>query len=76
VIPLLCNRRDLYISTWLEGQQLNKVFEVGIKYYGTILRTPMINPALIDNDLPIKEKGLLEVEQPEEKMVELYSCTA
>jgi len=77
-IPLLCDLRNLYISTTLEGQQmlLRKVFEVGIKYDGTILRTPMINPALIDNYLGMKEKELLIVEQPDEFLLKSCSCTA
>jgi site-specific DNA recombinase len=77
-IPILSNLRNLFISTSLEGQQLllNRVFEVGIKYDGTILRTPMLNPALIDNYLGMKEKGLLLVEQPDDFLVKNYSCTA
>jgi hypothetical protein len=77
-IPLLCNLRNLYISTTLEGQQmlLKKVFEVGIKYDGRVLRTPMINPALVDNYLAIKEKGLLVVEQPDDFLQKSWSCTA
>ena len=77
-IPLLCNLRNLYISTTLEGQQmlLKKVFEVGIKYDGKVLRTPMINPALVDNYLAMKEKGLLVVEQPDDFLRKSWSCTA
>jgi len=76
-IRLLCNLRNLYISTTLEGQQmlLKKVFEVGIKYDGKVFRTPMINPALVDNDLAMKEKGLLEVEQPDDFLLKSWSCT-
>jgi hypothetical protein len=42
-----------------EDQQmlLNKVFEVGIKYDGTIPQTPVINPALVDNYLAGKREG-------------------
>jgi hypothetical protein len=36
----------------------------------------MINPALVDNYLGMKEKGLLFVEQPDEFLVKNYSCTA
>jgi len=77
-IPLLTNLKHLYISTALEGQQmlLKKVFEVGIKYDGSIFRTPMINPALVDNYLRMKEKGLLLVEQPDAFLTNSYSCTA
>ena len=76
-IPLLSNLRTLYISTTLEGQQmlLKKVFEVGIMYDGTIFRTPMINPALVDNYLRIKEKGLILVDQPDAFLTNSYSCT-
>jgi hypothetical protein len=61
----------------LEGQQmlLKKVFEVGIKYDGIILRTPMINPALVDNYLRIKEKGLILVDQPDAFLTNFYKCT-
>jgi hypothetical protein len=55
---------------------LKKVFEVGIKYDGKVLRTPMINPALIDNYFRMKEKGLLVVEQPDDFLRNSYSCTA
>jgi len=50
-ISMFCDLRNLYISTTLEGQQmfLKEVFEVGLMYDGHILRTPMINPALVDN---------------------------
>jgi site-specific DNA recombinase len=77
-IPLLCNLRDLYISTTLEGQHLllNKVFELGLLYDGHIFRTQMINPALVDNYLAIKEKGLLLVEQPDDFLLKSWSCTA
>jgi hypothetical protein len=42
---------------------LNKVFGLGIKFDGHILRKPSLNPALIDNYLNTKEKSLLMVEQ-------------
>ena len=77
-IPMLCDLRNLYISTTLEGQQLllKKVFEVGLMYDGHILRTPMINPALVDNYLNMKNKGLLLVEQPDDFLIKSWSCTA
>jgi site-specific DNA recombinase len=77
-IPVLTNLRNLYVSISLEGKQmlLNKVFEVGIRYDGKVFRTPMINPALISNSMSIKEKGLLIVEQPDEFLMNSYSCTA
>jgi len=78
VIPILTNLKHLYISISLEGKQmlLNKVFEVGIRYDGGVLRTPMINPALVPNYLIMKEKGLLLVEQPDDFLLNSYSCTA
>jgi site-specific DNA recombinase len=77
-IPVLTNLRNLYVSISLEGKQmlLNKVFEVGIRYDGKVFRTPMINPGLISNYMSIKEKGLLIVEQPDEFLMNSYSCTA
>jgi hypothetical protein len=78
VIPVLTNLRDVYVSISLEGKQmlLNKVFEVGIRYDGKVFRTPVINPALISNYMSIKEKWLLIVEQPDEFLMNSYSCTA
>ena len=78
VIPVLTNLKHLYISISLEGKQmlLNKVFEVGIRYDGVVLRTGMINAALVPNYLIIKEKGLLLIEQPDDFLMNSYSCTA
>ena len=77
-IPILTNLKHLYITCSLEGQQmlLKKVFEVGIVYDDKVVRTPSINPALVDNYFNMKEKGLLVVEQPEDFLVKNYSCTA
>ena len=76
-LPLLTNIRNLYISCTLEGQQLllKKVFEVGIMWDGERLRTPSINPGLVDNYFRIKEKGLLVVEQPDDFLIKSWSCT-
>ncbi|HET6253002.1 MAG TPA: recombinase family protein [Puia sp.] len=77
-IPMLCNLRNLYLSVTLDGQLilLNKVFELGIKFDGHILRTPSLNPALIDNYLNTKEKGLLIVEQPDDFLHKNLKSTA
>ena len=76
-IPALTNLKHLYIACSLEGQQmlLKKVFEVGLVYDGHIVRTPSINPALVDNYFRMKEKGLLVVEQPDDFLLKSWSCT-
>jgi site-specific DNA recombinase len=77
-IPYLCNLRNLYLTLTLDGQQmlLKKVFELGIKYDGHTFRTPMLNPALADNYLNTKEKGLLLVEQHDDFLRKNLKCTA
>ena len=77
-IPVLTNLKNLYVSLSLENKQvlLNRVFEVGIRYDGIVLRTPMINSALIPNYMRMKEKGLLIVEQPDDFLMKSYTCTA
>jgi hypothetical protein len=49
---------------------LKNMFEVGMMYGGTQLRTPMIYPVLVDDYLGMKEKELLLVEQPNEFLIE------
>lgn len=70
--------RTLYIHTDLKGKQtlLFKVFEQGLSCDGPTLRTPKINLALMHNYNIIKEKGLLEIEQPSEVSSVLEGCTA
>jgi hypothetical protein len=77
-IPLLTNLKNLYNTVSLESKQLllKTGFELGLVYDGRVLRTAMINPALIDNYLKIKEKGLLVLMQPDEILAKNYSCTA
>jgi site-specific DNA recombinase len=77
-IPVLTNLKHLYIACSLEGQQilLKRVFEVGFMYDGCIVRTPSLNPALIDNYFRMKEKGLLIIEQPDDFLLKSWSCTA
>ena len=55
---------------------LKRVFEVGFMFDGTIVRTPSLNPALVDNYFTMKEKGLLLVEQPDDFLRKSLSCTA
>lgn len=70
--------KHLYIGCSLKGQQLllKRVFEVGVMYNGRLARTPSLNPVLIDNYFRMKEKGLLLVEQPDDFLMNFYSCTA
>jgi hypothetical protein len=76
VIAELKKNKDVFDR--LEGQQmlLKRVFEVGITYDGRVLRTPSLNPALIDNYLGLKNKDLLVVELPDEVLPKSYQCTA
>ena len=78
LIPVLCNLKNLYHSLKLSGKQalLKKVFEGGLTWDGTLLRTPRLHLALFHNYMRIKEKRLLLVEQPEEILANLTSCTA
>jgi len=77
-IPLMTNLKNLYHGVSLEGKQLllKTGFELGLTYNGGVLRTAMINPALIDNYMRIKDFGLLEMEQPDYFLTNSYSCTA
>ena len=77
-LPMLTNLKNLFHSIKLQGKQalLNKVFEGGLTYDGTILRTLRLHAALLHNYLKIKEKGLLVVEQSEEFLSKLAGCTA
>jgi hypothetical protein len=77
-IPLMTNLKNLYHGVSLEGKQLllKTGFELGLTYNGSVLRTAMINPALVDNYLKIKDFGLLDMEQPDYFLTNSYRCTA
>jgi hypothetical protein len=45
------------------------VFKTGLTYVDGIFRKPYINPALAQNALILKEKGLLFVEQSFQKFI-------
>ena len=47
-----------------------------LSFDGTIVRTPSLNPALVDSDFTMKEKGPLLVEQPDDFLRKSWSCTA
>jgi site-specific DNA recombinase len=76
-LPLLTNLKTLYNSAKLSGKQLllKRVFEGGLTYNGSRLRTPRLHLALLHNYQRIKEKGLLLLEQPDEKMSKTEGCT-
>jgi site-specific DNA recombinase len=69
-IPLLINLKNLYHSITLSAKQtlLKRVFELGLIYDGSKLRTPKIHEALMHK--------LLFVEQPSKIFGDLTGCTA
>ena len=77
VLPLLTDLRTLYNSVKLSDKQslLKRVFEGGLIYDGSKLRTPRLHFALLHNYQKIKEKGLLLLEQPNEIMSKPEGCT-
>lgn len=76
-LPLLANIGEIYKSADFKGKQLllKTVFKVGITIKEGQLRTPYIHPALAHNVLNIKEKGLLETEEPLSSSGKIPSCT-
>ena len=63
---LLNNLDDLYanLSVTQKHRLLNGVFNRGLIYTDDAYRTPWLHPALSHNQLILKEKGLLYIEQP------------
>ena len=55
---------------------LREVLKGGLTYVGDAFRTPFLHPALAHNELIIKEKGLLFVEQPDQNFGESTGCSA
>jgi hypothetical protein len=51
------------------------VFKAGLTYVGDAFRTPFLHPALAHNELIIKEKWLLFVEQPSQNFGESTGCS-
>ncbi|HVM86858.1 MAG TPA: recombinase family protein [Puia sp.] len=78
VVPRLSDLKKLYHSIRLKDKflLLNKVFEGGLLWDGSVLRTPRLHFALMHNYNKLKEKGLLLIEQPEGFFDKLQSCTA
>ena len=65
-LDLLLNLEGLYEQLPVIGkhQLINAVFNQGLTYLDGSYRTPNLTPALLHNELIMKEKGLLLIEQP------------
>ncbi|HEY9562079.1 MAG TPA: hypothetical protein VIR29_14960 [Anseongella sp.] len=65
-LDLLTNLNILYDALNIRQKHmlLNGVFDRGLVYSDGAYRTPWLHPALSHNQLKMKEKGLLYVEQP------------
>lgn len=76
-LPLLSDLGGVYNAANFNGKQLllKTVFKVGISINEGRLTTPYIHPALAHNILAIKEKGLLEIEEPLSSSGKIPSCT-
>ena len=76
-LPSLSNLGEVFNNANFKGKQLllNTVFKLGITIKEGKLRTPYVHPALSHNILAIKEKGLLEIEEPLSSSGKIPSCT-
>lgn len=65
-LPQLASLHQIYQRANLKQkhQLLKGVFKGGLAFYDGKLRTPSVNPVFSHNLLKIKEKGLLDIEQP------------
>jgi len=54
---------------------LREMFKGGLRYVGDAFRTPFLHPVLAHNELIIREKGLLFVEQPSQNFGESTGCS-
>ncbi|MGN7786772.1 recombinase family protein [Niabella sp. 22666] len=65
-LPLLVDLKSIYNMAGLEAKQaiLKMVFDKGISYDGDIYRTPEVYPFFRPKAALLKEKRLLEIEQP------------
>ncbi len=66
LIPKLLNIPELFKCASINQQHaiLNRVFKQGLAFDKGTFRTPDLNPIFYHNYLILKQKGLLEVEQP------------
>lgn len=66
VLPRLCDLREAYAAMPLEKKQqfIDLVFDKNLWYENGIYRTPRLHPIFGDNELELKEKGLLIIQKP------------
>ncbi|WP_341834850.1 recombinase family protein [Chitinophaga pollutisoli] len=66
VLPYLTSIKSIYQKANVRQKHhlLRGVFKRGLTYKEGAFRTPFLHPALIHNEVMLKEKGLLFVEQP------------
>lgn len=75
-LPLLNNLLWLYKKTDLHEKQafVRQVFKSSLYYQDGLYRTPYLLPVFMPKALILKEKRLLEIEQPIEKFAESRHC--
>ena len=78
LIPALLDVKAIFkkATIFQKHSILREVFKGGLTYVGDAFRTPFLHPALAHNELIIKEKGLLFVEQPSQNFGESTGCSA
>jgi site-specific DNA recombinase len=76
LIPKLLNVPELFKRATINQQHsfLNRVFKGGLTFDKGTFRTPELNPVFHHNYLIMKQKGLLEVEQPIGNLTQIPNC--
>lgn len=77
LLPKLNNLPEVFFNFPLHQQHLfiNTIFSRSLSIFEEIYRTPFIHPIFADKALILKEKRLLEIEQPLEKNHDLKTRT-
>ena len=72
LIPALLDVKAIFkkATIFQKHSILREVFKGGLTYVGDAFRTPFLHPVLAHNELIIREKGLLFVEQPSQNFGE------
>ena len=75
-LPYMLNLPQVFADSSLNQQHtiIREVFKQGITYKEGMFRTPCINPEFEFNRLILKEKGLLDIEQPSGNFYKVPSC--
>ncbi len=76
LIPKLLNVPELFKRATINQQHsfLNRVFKGGLTFDKGTVRTPDLNPVFHHNYLIMKQKWLLEVEQPIGNLTQIPNC--